>query len=208
MTETSISATNLPSLAGTNGTVTIRKWVTLVEEVMSDGARATERPIRRAVVGAVIGNPYAGLWSDELELLEAAGEQLATEFTTRALALLDGSIEAYGKGGIVGEHGEIEHIAALLHPRFGHPTRSLSGGISILPSVKKRGGQGASLDIPIHHKKAMMIRSHFDSIEFRVPDAPAADEIVVALAVSDGPRPHARVGGLRAEDAEGVDGLR
>jgi hypothetical protein len=207
MSETT-TVTSLPAVTGTDGAVTIRKWVTLVEEVLSDGGRATQRPIRRAVVAAVLGNPLAGVWSEDLSVLEIAGEQLATEFTTRALAVLDGNIEAYGKGGIVGEHGEIEHIAAILHPRFGHPTRSISGGVSILPSVKKRGGQGATLDIPVHHKTAMMIRSHFDSVEFRVPDAPAADEIVVALAVSDGPRPHARVGGLRAEDAEGVDGLR
>jgi hypothetical protein len=206
MSETT-TVPSLPTVPGTDGAVTIRKWVTHVEEMLSDGGRATERPIRRAVVAAVLGNPLAGVWSEDLSVLEIAGEQLATEFTTRALALLDGNIEAYGKGGIVGEHGELEHIAAILHPRFGHPTRTISGGVSILPSVKKRGGQGATLDIPVHHKTAMMIRSHFDSIEFRVPDAPAADEIVVALAVSDGPRPHARVGGLRAEDAEGIDGL-
>jgi hypothetical protein len=188
--------------------VVVRKWVTQVEEVLRDGARATDRPIRRAVVAAVIENPYAGRWVDKLEILEAAGEFLATEFMTRALELLDGRVQAYGKGGIVGEHGELEHVAALLHPRFGAPTRGLSEGVSILPSVKKRGGQGAAIDIPVHHKRAMMIRSHFDSIEFRVPDAPAADEIVVALAVSDGPRPHARVGGLTEEEAEGTDGLR
>jgi Amino acid synthesis len=205
---TSQDAFALPTLAGTDGTITIRKWVTTIEDVLADGLRATERPIRRAVIGAVISNPYANRWSDDLELLERAGEVLATEFMNRALALLDGNVEAYGKGGVVGEHGELEHVAAILHPRFGHPTRSLSGGISILPSVKKRGGQGTSVDIPVHHKTAMMIRSHFDAIEFRVPDAPQANEIVVALAVSNGGRPHSRVGGLLAEDAEGVDGIR
>jgi hypothetical protein len=205
---TSQDAFALPTLAGTDGTITIRKWVTAIEDVLADGLRATERPIRRAVVGAVISNPYANRWSDDLELLERAGEVLATEFMNRALALLDGNVEAYGKGGVVGENGELEHVAAILHPRFGQPTRSLSGGISILPSVKKRGGQGTSVDIPVHHKTAMMIRSHFDAIEFRVPDAPQANEIVVALAVSNGGRPHARVGGLLAEDAEGVDGIR
>ena len=208
MTETAPAVAELPTLQGTDGAITIRKWVVSLEEVLSDGPRGTARPIRRVVVGAVIGNPYAGRWSDDLALLEQAGEVLATEFMTRALTLLDGNVEAYGKGGIVGEHGEIEHVAAILHPRFGHPTRSLSEGVSILPSVKKRGGVGATLDIPIHHKTAMMIRSHFDAIEFRVPDAPAAGEIVVALAASDGGRPHPRVGGLRVEDAEGIDGLR
>jgi hypothetical protein len=188
--------------------VTVRKWVTQVEEIFREGTKPTERPIRRAVIAAVIENPYAGQWVERLEILEAAGEVLATEMMTRALALLDGRVEAYGKGGIVGEHGEVEHVAAILHPRFGAPTRGLSDGVSILPSVKKRGGQGATIDIPVHHKRAMMIRSHFDAIEFRVGDAPAADEIVVALAVSDGPRPHPRVGGLTEAEAEGVDGLR
>jgi hypothetical protein len=204
---TSQESSALPTLDGTDGAITIRKWVTSIEDVLSDGTRGTERPIRRAVIAAVISNPYANRWSDDLEILEHAGELLATEFMNRALALLDGHVEAYGKGGIVGEHGELEHVAAVLHPRFGHPTRSLSGGISILPSVKKRGGQGASVDIPVHHKTAMLIRSHFDAIEFRVPDAPQADELVVALAVSNAGRPHPRVGGLKAEDAEGVDGL-
>lgn len=188
--------------------IAVRKWSTSIEDVLADGERATSRPIRRAVIAAVIANPYAGRWSDSLERLEAAGALLAEAFMTRALDVLDGRIEAYGKGGIVGEDGEVEHVAALLHPRFGHPTRTLANGVSILPSVKKRGGQGATIDIPIHHKKAMMVRSHFDSVEFRVPDAPRAAEIVVALAVSDGPRPHPRVGGLLEEDAVGVDGLR
>lgn len=193
---------------GTGGDVAVRKWVTQVEEVLADGERATERPIRRVVVAAVVSNPLAGRWSDELDVLEAAGESLAREFMTRALALLDGRVESYGKGGIVGERGELEHVAALLHPRFGAPTRELAGGVSILPSVKKRGGQGAAIDIPVHHKRAMLIRSHFDSIEFRVPDAPRAEELVVALAAADGGRPHPRVGGLTEAEAEGSDGLR
>jgi hypothetical protein len=208
MTESQTEQSSATTLESAGMPVTVRKWVTQVEEVLIDGTRATERPIKRAVIAAVIENPYSGQWVDHLEILEAAGEALATEFMTRALDLLDGHIEAYGKGGIVGENGELEHIAALLHPRFGAPTRSMSDGVSILPSVKKRGGQGATIDLPVHHKRAMMIRSHFDSIEFRVADAPAANEIVVALAVSDGGRPHPRVGGLTAAEAEGVDGLR
>ncbi len=208
MPDSPVAITARPSLEGTNPTIEIRKWVSSVEEVLSDGERGLARPVRRVVLAAVVRNPYAGRWSEELDLLIDAGEFLATQFMTRAQALLERPVEAYGKGGIVGERGELEHVAALLHPKFGRPTRELSGGVSILPSVKKRGGQGATIDIPVHHKKAMMIRSHFDSVEFRVPDAPAADEIVVALAVTDGSRPHPRVGGLRAEDAEGRDGLR
>jgi hypothetical protein len=188
--------------------VQIRKWVTLTEEICGDGERAVAAPIHHVVVGAVLSNPYAGRWSDDLELLASAGAVLAREFMTRAAVLLPRPVAAYGKGGVVGENGEIEHVAAVLHPRFGGPTRELSDGVSILPSVKKRGGLGASVDIPLHHKRAMLIRSHFDAVEFRIPDAPRADELVVALAVSDGPRPHARVGGLTEEEAEGVDGLR
>jgi hypothetical protein len=208
MTETQQTSLTQPVLEGTDGAIEIRKWVSYVEEVLSDGERGTPRPIRRAVVAAVLRNPYAGRWSEDLEILVDAGEILGREFMTRAQLLLDRPVEAYGKGGVVGERGELEHVAALLHPKFGGPTRALSDGVSILPSVKKRGGQGTAIDIPIHHKRAMMIRSHFDSVEFRVPDAPAAGEIVVALAVADGGRPHPRVGGLRAEDAEGRDGLR
>jgi hypothetical protein len=196
----------LAVLPGT--TVSIRKWVTLVEEVLADGGRATSAPIERVVVAAVLENPYAGRWSDDLGTLIDAGEAFATEATTRALRLLAGNIQSYGKGGIVGERGELEHVAAILHPKFGAPTRSLSEGVSILPSVKKRGGQGCSLDIPLHHKTAMLVRDYFDSIEFRLPDAPAAEEIVVAFAASNGPRPHARMGGLALEDARGEDGLR
>jgi len=188
--------------------LTVRKWVTQVEEVLSDGERPTDKPIKRVVIAAILVNPYANVWSEGLEELIDAGEILGRVFTTRAQELLDGDLQAYGKGGIVGENGEIEHIAAILHPKFGQPTRDIAKGVSILPSVKKHGGQGASLDIPIHHKDAMMIRSHFDAIEFRVGDAPRANEILVALGASNGPRPHQRVGGLTAEEAKGVDGLR
>lgn len=197
-----------PATSPDDLTLTVRKWVIQVEDVLRDGEKDTVRPIRRAVIAAVVTNPYAGEWSEDLSQLVDAGEVLAREFMTRAQELLNGDVQAYGKGGIVGENGEIEHVAALLHPKFGGPTREIAKGVSILPSVKKHGGQGAALDIPVHHKDAMMIRSHFDSIEFRVPDAPRANEIVVALAVSDGPRPHHRVGGLTEEEAKGEDGLR
>ena len=186
----------------------VRKWVTQVEDVLADGQKDTRRPTRKVVLAAIVTNPYAGRWSEDLSELVDAGEVLAEIFMTRGMEILGGEVQAYGKGSIVGENGEIEHIAALLHPKFGGPTRSIAEGVSILPSVKKRGGQGATLDIPVHHKNAMMIRSHFDSVEFRVGDAPRADEIVVALAVTDGPRPHHRVGGLTEAEATAKDGLR
>jgi hypothetical protein len=186
----------------------VRKTVVQLEDVHTEGARELERPVRRVVAAAVVKNPYVDEYVEELELLIEAGEHFGHALMERAMALLERPVEAYGKGGIVGERGEVEHVAAVLHPRFGAPTRRLSDGVSILPSVKKRGPAGASIDIPVHHKRAMLIRSHFDAIEFRIPDAPASDEIVVALAVADGGRPHPRVGGLREEDAVGEDGLR
>ncbi len=188
--------------------VTIRKWVTFEEEILEEGGKALKRPLRRVAVAVVIKNPYAGTNPDDLTELIDLGEFLGDELMRRCQAALGTPVEAYGKGGIVGEYGEVEHVAAVLHPKFGAPTRDRVGGVSILPSVKKRGAMGATLDIPIHHIKAMLVRSHFDAVEIRVPDAPASDEILLALAVSDGGRPHARVGGLRAEDAVGEDGLR
>jgi hypothetical protein len=188
--------------------VEVRKWVTFTEEIREEGGRALDRPLRKVAVAVVLRNPYAGAWSEDIGQLVDAGEWLATELMERAKAALGDKVEAYGKGGIVGEQGETEHVAALLHPKFGAPVRAAAGGVSILPSVKKRGGMGAHLDIPVHHIKAMLVRSHFDAMEICVPDAPATDEIVIAVAVTNGGRPHARVGGLRAEDAVGEDGLR
>ncbi|HEY4188875.1 MAG TPA: amino acid synthesis family protein [Candidatus Limnocylindrales bacterium] len=187
--------------------VEVRKWVTFTEEIVSEGGRDLDRPLRRVAVAAVLKNPYAGAWSEDVSELIDTGEWLATELMTRCKAALADPVEAYGKGGIVGEHGELEHVAAVLHPKFGAPVRGLVDGVSILPSVKKRGAMGAHLDIPVHHVKAMLVRSHFDAMEICVPDAPASDELLVALAVTNGGRPHARVGGLKAEDAIGTDGL-
>ena len=188
--------------------ILIRKWVTFREEILSDGGRDLGRPLRRVAVAAVVTNPYAGRWSDDLAELIDLGEYLGDELMRRCQEALAEPVEAYGKGGIVGEQGETEHVAALLHPKFGAPVRAAAGGVSILPSVKKRGAMGAHLDIPVHHIKAMLVRSHFDAMEICVPDAPATDEIVVAVAVTNGGRPHARVGGLKAEDVVGEDGLR
>jgi Amino acid synthesis len=188
--------------------IRIRKWVTFREEIQSDGEREVERPLRRAAVAVVCTNPYAGQWSDDLAELIDFGEYLGDELTRRCQEALGEPVEAYGKGGIVGEHGELEHVAAVLHPKFGAPTRDRVGGASILPSVKKRGAMGATLDIPVHHIKAMLVRSHFDAVTIAVPDAPGADELLLALAVTNAGRPHARIGGLAAADAVGEDGLR
>ena len=188
--------------------VDVRKWVTFTEEIHEEGGRALDRPLRKVAVAAVLKNPYADTRPENIDTLIDAGEWLAGELMARATAALGGTVESYGKGGIVGERGELEHVAALLHPKFGAPVRSAVDGVSIIPSAKKRAGMGAHLDVPLHHKKAMLVRSHFDAIEICVPDAPATDEIVIAVAVTDGGRPHARIGGLKAEDVVGEDGLR
>ena len=187
--------------------VTIRKWATFVEELHEEGGRALAKPLRRAAVAAIVKNPYAGTNPDDISELIDFGEVLGRELTARAKAALGTPVEAYGKGGIVGEHGELEHVAAVLHPKFGAPTRSLTGGVSILPSVKKRAAMGATLDIPVHHIKAMLVRSHFDAVTISVPDAPGAAELLLSLAVTSAGRPHARIGGLAAADAIGEDGL-
>jgi len=187
--------------------IQIRKWATFREDILFDGGRELERPLRRVAVAAVVVNPYAGRWSEDLSELIDLGEVLGDELMRRCQEALGDPVEAYGKGGIVGEHGELEHVAAVLHPKFGAPTRGRVGGVSILPSVKKRAAMGATLDIPVHHIKAMLVRSHFDAVEIRVPDAPGADELLLALAVTNGGRPFARVGGLLAADAVGEDGL-
>ncbi len=188
--------------------ITVRKWVTHVEELLVEGQLPLASTRRRAVVGVVLTNPYAGRYAEDISELIDYGETLGHELMARCIAALGTPVEAYGKGGIVGEDGEIEHVAALLHPKFGTPVREPVGGKSILPSVKKMAAMGATLDIPIHHTVAILVRSHFDAVEFRIPDAPKANEIMVALAVADGGRPHPRVGGWQVDQIVGEDGLR
>ncbi|MCI0584787.1 MAG: amino acid synthesis family protein, partial [Chloroflexi bacterium] len=135
--------------------MTIRKWATFVEEVHQEGGKPLSRPLRRVAVAVVVKNPYAARTSgggnpDDLSELIDLGEVLGDELMRRCQEALGTTVEAYGKGGIVGEAGELEHVAAVLHPKFGAPTRKRAGGVSILPSVKKRGAMGASLDIPVH----------------------------------------------------------
>jgi len=188
----------------------IRRLYTVSEEVLREGDRAVERPVQRVGVAAVIANPFPGKYVEDLDLLIGFGEELGDLLTRRAVALLgERAPESFGKGAIVGLRGELEHAAALLHPKFGAPMRAaLGGGAAIIPSAKKMGGPGDAIDVPLHYKDAAFVRSHFDAIEVRVPAAPRDDEIVVIAAVSHGGRPFARVGGLRMEEAVGADGLR
>ncbi len=190
----------------------IRKIVVVVEEVLTEQGRAVVPPVRRAAALAVIVNPFAGVFVEDLSPLIAMGEELGELLARRAVAglgIAGEAVEGYGKAALVGEAGELEHAAAILHPKMGAPVRrALGGGAALIPSSKKRGGPGASLDIPLGHKDAAFVRSHFDGMEVRIGDAPGASEILVALAVTSGGRPLPRVGGLTAGEIKGEDGLR
>lgn len=190
----------------------IRKLVTIVDEVRTEQGRAVEPPVRRAAAIAVIANPFAGRFVDNLDpLIEMSvglGELLAAR-AVAALGIPGDKVESYGKAALVGENGELEHAAALLHPKLGTPVRKALGkGAALIPSSKKRGGPGAVLDIPLGHKDAAYVRSHFDGMEVRIADAPRANEIVLAVAVTSGGRPLPRVGGLKVSEIRGEDGLR
>ncbi|QFU17720.1 amino acid synthesis family protein [Microvirga thermotolerans] len=190
----------------------VRKIVTVVEETRSEMGQPIDPPTRRAAAVAVIENPFAGRYVEDLAPLFEIGEELGGLLAERAVTALgiEGSrAESYGKAAAVGENGELEHAAAILHPKLGAPVRSvLGGGAALIPSSKKRGGPGVVLDIPLGHKDAAYVRSHFDGMEVRIPDAPRANEIVVAVAITDSGRPLPRVGGLTKDEIKGVDGLR
>lgn len=185
----------------------IRRVYIIIEETIEEGRRALPKPLKRVAAAAVVRNPFAGEFVDDLTPLMNLGEELGKLLGERAVAALGGDApESFGKAAIVGMDGEREHAAALLHPKLGAPLReAVSGGKAIIPSAKKMGGPGTSIDIPLHFKDAMLVRSHFDAMELRVPDAPRADEVVVAVAVTNGGRPHARVGGLKREEVKGDD---
>ena len=190
----------------------IRKIVTFVEETRREMNKTIEPATRRAAAAAVIENPFAGRYVEDLSGLIEIGEELGALLTERAVVALGipgPSAESYGKAAAVGENGELEHAAALLHPKLGTPVRRILGkGAALIPSSKKRGGIGVTLDIPLGHKDAAYVRSHFDGMEIRVSDAPRANEILVAIAVTDSGRPLARVGGLTKDQIKGEDGLR
>jgi hypothetical protein len=190
----------------------IRKTAVFVEETHIEGGRDISPATRKAVAAAVIENPYAGEYVEDLSLLMEVGEELGAllgEKCVKALGIRPEQAESYGKAAMVGENGELEHAAAILHPKMGAPLRkAVEKGAALVPSSKKRGGMGQDLDVPLGHKDAAYVRSHFDGIEIRISDAPRANEILVAIAVTDSGRPLPRVGGLTAGEAEGKDGLR
>ena len=190
----------------------IRKIAVFVEETHTEMGQKVQPPTRRAAAVAVIDNPYAGKYVEDLSELMTIGEELGELLTERAVAALGiqaNKAESYGKAAAVGENGELEHAAAILHPKLGAPVRKVLGkGAALIPSSKKRGGMGVVLDIPLGHKDAAFVRSHFDGMEVRLNDAPRANEIMVAVAITDSGRPLPRVGGLAKDQIKGEDGLR
>ncbi|MGY6253074.1 amino acid synthesis family protein [Paraburkholderia caledonica] len=192
--------------------IRLRKLVVQVDETRIEMGQNVDPPARRAVAIAVIDNPYAGRFEARLDALIEAGEELGALLGKRcveALGIEPGDAQSYGKAAIVGEAGELEHAAAILHPKLGAPLRAaVEKGAALVPSAKKMGTLGTAIDVPLGHKDAAFVRSHFDAIEARVSDAPRANEIVVAVAVTASGRPLPRIGGLQASEIKGEDGLR
>jgi len=190
----------------------IRKIATWVEETHREIGQQISPPTRKAVAVAVIKNPFVGSYTEDLTPLMDIGAELGGllgDKCVAALGITPAQAESYGKAAMVGEGGELEHAAAILHPKLGAPLRvAVEKGAALVPSSKKMGGPGQVLDVPLGHKDAAYVRSHFDGIEVRLNDAPRAGEILVAVAVTDSGRPLPRVGGLTHADAEGKDGLR
>jgi hypothetical protein len=190
----------------------IRKLIVVVEQTLEEGGQSLPVPVRKAAAIAVIANPFAGRYEANLDALIETGASLGAELGRRAveaLGIAPGDVQSYGKAAIVGEDGELEHAAAILHPKLGAPLRvEVGGGAALVPSAKKRGGMGAAIDVPLGHKDAAFVRTHFDAMEIRVSDAPRRNEIVVAVVVTDSGRPLPRIGGLQASEIVGKDGLR
>ncbi len=190
----------------------IRKIIIQVDETHIEMGKSIDPPTRKALAMAVIDNPFAGHYAENLDALIAIGEELGGllgQKCVEALGITPGQAHSYGKAAIVGEGGELEHAAAILHPKLGAPLRlAVEKGAALVPSSKKRGGLGTAIDVPLGHKDAAFVRSHFDAMEARVSDAPRANEIVVAVVVTDSGRPLARIGGLQVSEIKGQDGLR
>ncbi len=190
----------------------IRKIAVFLDETHIEIGQTIAPPTRRAAAVAVIENPFAGRYEADLTPLMEIGAEMGNLLGRRcvaALGITPAQAESYGKAAMVGEAGELEHAAAILHPKLGAPLRAaVEKGAALVPSSKKMGGPGQVLDVPLGHKDAAYVRSHFDGMEVRLNDAPRAGEIMVAVAVTDSGRPLPRVGGLTADQAEGKDGLR
>ena len=186
----------------------VRKWFGSVEEIHHDMGPITEAPLRKAVAAAVIKNPFAGSYTQDLSPLIDASPGLATELGRRAAMLLDAPVLGYGKGGIAGVDGEQEHVVACLTTVFGNALRDAIGGAEAwISSATKVAAAGESLDLPLAYKDALFVREFYDAVSFRIPDAPRPKELLIAVGVSSRGRVHHRVGGLQRHEVVG-GGLR
>lgn len=183
---------------------TIRRIITTVEETLIEADQVLETPVRKVSAVAVVFNDAAGRYVEDLGDLMDMGEKLGDLLPRRAveaLGIAGDQVESFGKAVIVGANGELEHAAAIMHPKLGAPFRAVLGkGDALIPSAKKRASLGAPIDVPLGHKDHARVRSHFDAMEVRVADAPRANEMVVAIAIADNGRPLPRVGGLRKDE--------
>jgi hypothetical protein len=190
----------------------IRKLVTVLEETRQEMGQSIDPPTRKAAAIAVIANPCAGRYVDDLTELMDIGAELGGMLGRKcldAMGIGPEKAESYAKACVVGLAGELEHAAAIMHPKMGKPFRDALGrGLALIPSVKKRGSAGCTVDVPLNHKDAAFIRSHFDGMTVSVEDAPMPDELMVVLVVTDSGRPLPRVGGLTKDEAKYEDGLR
>lgn len=190
----------------------IRKYVDIIEEIHWENTKKVVPAVKKAAAAAVIINPFAGRYQEDLGALIEMGDQLGEILARRAVSALDitpEQVQSFGKAAVVGMGGELEHAAALLHPKLGHAVRRLvGGGKTMMPSAKKMGSPGTELDVPLHCRDAALVRDNFDAMAVRVQDAPRYDEILVIVALTSGGRPLARMGGLKKEDIHAHDGLR
>ncbi len=216
----------------TTSLIQIRRILTQVEDIHHESGPPAAEPLRRGAIAAVLTNPFAGRYQPDILPMMEQLQPVGVEMAARLRAAMDvpvESIESYGKGAIIGAAGELEH-GALWHVPGGYAMRELLGwkgdrkayaqgqadaakgqpgnALAIVPSTKKVGAAGCTLDVPLTHINAAYVRSHFDAMEVRVPGAPLADEIVFILVMSTGARVHARVGGLKAVEISRWDGLR
>ena len=191
--------------------IDIRRVFTHVEHIHHEFGPRAATPLVRGAIGAVLANPFAGRYEPDILPMMALLDPVGVDMAHRLRAAMDVPVEqiaTYGKGAIVGAAGELEH-GALWHVPGGYGMRDLlEGSHAIVPSTTKIGAAGATIDIPIHHRVAAYVRSHFDSLEVRVADSPRPDELMLVIAMTTGPRPHARVGGLRADEIAKFDGQR
>lgn len=191
--------------------IDVRKVQTVVEHVHHEGGPRAPAPLRTGSVAAVIANPYAGRYVEDILPLMDDLKPLGAEMARRLVDALGGDpgvVEGFGKGAIVGADGELEH-GALWHAPGGYAMRDLLGEAkAIVPSTKKVGAPGTRLDVPVTHINASYVRSHFSAVEVGIADAPRGDEMVLILVMTTGPRVHARAGGLQASEIKGEDGLR